>query len=287
MEWPNRRVDAFAGTTIVLGFGFLYVTDPISTHHWRAAIAFWIVGAFIFVCGFPAVYRKLRVVWDEAVIFYRQSAVFSPRAMPLGAVTLTVVIAALLFVSGRWWLTGGDPPSSPEDPVVRMEPDSELLFVEEDGIFPFRFVNIGPDIENVVLLFDYFVAQRAADSEITFKRIALVTCKLAPDLRSQINDGIPVKVRFGRAVLSAYQQAAAAFNGPSLLGLKVTATFQRTSDHKGFRFRWVYGCEGGGSVACLQHKGRIHYLFRLRLKTNSCCWGKFYRVLTMRNTGQN
>jgi hypothetical protein len=163
----------------------------------------------------------------------------------LRQVVAMVIFATALTTFGNYvWPLTSNPRSEP-NPLLRIEPERDIL-ASSDGEFVLHLVNYGVDVDHVLVDQDYFVAQRFGD-DIRIKLILNFGGATSPVVL-RTNQSISIDVGFGRTDLrsnqlnieSAYKLAVRTNPVPSILGVRITATFRRFTDQKEFHVTGVF-----------------------------------------------
>lgn len=123
------------------------------------------------------------------------------------------------------------------EPLVTIEPERDSIS-SPDGHFVMLLSNHGIEIDHPSTDVDYFVAQK--EQAIHFKRIFRFGGEAIPVVL-RTNQTVPFDVDFSGYVETAYLAAVATNRAPSLLGVKITATFKRFSDQKQFQIVRGFG----------------------------------------------
>jgi hypothetical protein len=159
---------------------------------------------------------------------------------------LKVLLSLACIVGGGMILTKGyrnthriEAPVVLGTPLLRIEPERDIL-ASSNGEFVLRLVNYGVDVDHVLIDQDYFVAQKFGD-DIRIKLILNIGGATSP-IVLRTNQSLPINVGFGRAdakenelnIQSAYKLAVHTNPVPSILGVRITATFRRFTDQKEF-----------------------------------------------------
>jgi hypothetical protein len=65
MQLPSPRVEVWFLAMVAVGVGLLAVPDTVTVYQLRFALAFWSLGLFLFIFGFPTVRKRLHLFSKE------------------------------------------------------------------------------------------------------------------------------------------------------------------------------------------------------------------------------
>ncbi len=158
------------------------------------------------------------------------------------AISLSAIAAVLAFVMIDKWAPKPTPaPVAPEDPIVHIEPERDILWSTHPGqkleIFTVQFHNTGVPVDVTEIDLKYFIAQKS--SGVIIKRLPDVTEQHKGLL--QRDGSFPVSIDFNPYTDEISEISSNFKDGPSLAGVYIVASYRRHSDGKDFELSKAYG----------------------------------------------